>query len=163
MNRIVFSLALMSVVLPASAEIYKCKINDRVVYQSTPCHQSDSEKVDIYVPSVPDNSFKPGDVADDDYKEERRQRWAEEQKRLNERSIAIREERQRQERFKKMIWHHEVGLGMTKKQVTRSWGDPCDINRSVYASGVQEQWVYCVGTYERKYLYFEGDELTAIN
>ncbi|WP_299197944.1 hypothetical protein [uncultured Amphritea sp.] len=163
MIKIVFTLVLMSVVMPVNAEIYKCKTNDRVVYQSTPCQQSESGKVDIYIPSVPDNAFEPGDVADDDYKEERRLRWAEEQKRLNERSDAIREERLRQERFKKMIWHHEVAIGMTKKQAERSWGKPCDINRSVYASGVHEQWVYCTGKYERQYLYFEGDELTGMN
>ena len=35
-----------------------------------------------------------------------------------------------------------VATGMTAAQVRGSWGAPSKINRSVYASGTTEQWIY---------------------
>lgn len=53
-----------------------------------------------------------------------------------------------------------IGLGMTTDMVRISWGPPRDINRSVGAWGVHEQWVY--GSYPyAQYLYFENGVLTS--
>ena len=52
-----------------------------------------------------------------------------------------------------------IRLGMTKEQAEASWGKPYDINKSVYAFGVNEQWVY--GEYGSSYLYFEDGILTS--
>ena len=39
-----------------------------------------------------------------------------------------------------------------------AWGEPYDINRTVTRNIIHEQWVYDIG----RYLYFEGNILTAI-
>ena len=51
-------------------------------------------------------------------------------------------------------------IGMTAKQVTEktNWGEPESINKTVTQYGVEEQWVYGLGTY----LYFRNGRLTAI-
>lgn len=56
-------------------------------------------------------------------------------------------------------WRKEgVSIGMTAERVRlSSWGRPNHINRTIYGSGVREQWVYNGG-----YLYFEDGILTAI-
>lgn len=59
-----------------------------------------------------------------------------------------------------LITHRQLQLGMTKEQVLLSMGRPTDVNRTVSASGTDEQWVY--GTYNGTYLYFEHGQLTAI-
>jgi hypothetical protein len=52
-----------------------------------------------------------------------------------------------------------VRIGMTGKEVIASrWGRPNSVNRTTFASGIQEQWVYSNGNY----LYFENGKLTAI-
>ena len=54
-----------------------------------------------------------------------------------------------------------VTIGMTKEQVLgSSWGKPSSVNRSIYAFGTHEQWVY--DRYHNGYLYFENDVLTSI-
>jgi len=50
-----------------------------------------------------------------------------------------------------------VSIGMTTEDVEVSWGKPKDINRSVGAWGVHEQWVYG----SSNYLYFENGKLTS--
>jgi hypothetical protein len=50
----------------------------------------------------------------------------------------------------------KVTLGMTQEMVLAGWGRPNDINRSVGAWGVHEQWVY-----PANYLYFEDGVLTS--
>lgn len=52
-----------------------------------------------------------------------------------------------------------VNIGMTQAEVVATkWGKPQQINRSVYAFGVHEQWVYG----NRQYLYFEDGVLKTI-
>jgi hypothetical protein len=51
----------------------------------------------------------------------------------------------------------KIKLGMNKEQVVKSWGRPEDINRTTYAFGVHEQWVY-----EYNYVYFENGIVTTI-
>ncbi len=38
---------------------------------------------------------------------------------------------------KKQIW-----IGMTKEMARESWGPPKDINRTVTAEAIHEQWIY---------------------
>jgi hypothetical protein len=61
------------------------------------------------------------------------------------------------EQIKQCIRKGTIVLGMTKEQVTASWGKPDDIHRSVYSFGVHEQWIYG----DRQYLYFEDGILTS--
>jgi len=55
-----------------------------------------------------------------------------------------------------LIINHKLQLGMTKDMVIESWGQPKNINKSVYSWGVHEQWVY-----DSRYLYFEDGILTS--
>jgi hypothetical protein len=62
------------------------------------------------------------------------------------------------------VSQNQVWIGMTAEQARESWGDPFKVNRSVYATGAHEQWVYYPGgdsTYA-KYLYFDDGILTGI-
>lgn len=51
----------------------------------------------------------------------------------------------------------KVWLGMSRDMARDSWGPPKDVNRTVSAQGVREQWVYDLG----RYLYFTNGLLTA--
>jgi hypothetical protein len=64
------------------------------------------------------------------------------------------------ETAKTKIIKGEVFIGMTKTQALACRGIPSDINRTVTANIIHEQWVYenlGVSTY----LYFDNDKLTA--
>lgn len=52
-----------------------------------------------------------------------------------------------------------VQVGMTRCGALASWGRPDRVNRSVYASGTREQWVY--DGEKNVYLYFDGERLTS--
>ena len=66
-----------------------------------------------------------------------------------------------------------VLVGMSKDQVVYAWGRPLSINRLRTAYGEREQWVYgpllrqhTIGVSQigpdRRYVYFEGDRVVAI-
>lgn len=55
------------------------------------------------------------------------------------------------------ILEGKVRIGMTKEMCKLSWGEPDKINRTITSGGKSEQWVY-----DKNYLYFDGDKLTAI-
>ena len=53
-----------------------------------------------------------------------------------------------------------IVIGMSAEQVVASWGRPNDINRSIYSSGVHEQWVY--GELDASYVYLEDGVVTSL-
>jgi len=59
-------------------------------------------------------------------------------------------------RYAKYIFEGKICLGMTKKMVMDSMGEPDKVNRSVGSWGVHEQWIY-----NEMYLYFENNKLTS--
>lgn len=56
-----------------------------------------------------------------------------------------------------IILEGEVLIGWNKEQCRLSWGEPKDINKTINAHGISEQWVY-----GSAYLYFENGKLTTI-
>jgi len=56
----------------------------------------------------------------------------------------------------------KVWIGMTKEMAILSWGNPDDINQTITANVVREQWVYEGGRYKGQYIYFENGKLIAI-
>lgn len=50
----------------------------------------------------------------------------------------------------------EVRVGMTDKEVIRSWGKLDRINKSISASGTHEQWVYYRGSARAQYVYVDN-------
>jgi hypothetical protein len=51
---------------------------------------------------------------------------------------------------------------MTDEMAKLSWGFPAKINKTITASGTNEQWVYENLFSDNEYLYFENGKLTAI-
>jgi len=58
------------------------------------------------------------------------------------------------------VANQKIMRGMTKDQVTRSWGAPTSINRSVGSYGTHEQWVYRRGSHSQ-YIYLENGTVTS--
>ena len=57
-----------------------------------------------------------------------------------------------------LIQDGKVRVGMTREECELAWGEPEDINSSVYGTARHEQWVYS----SSKYLYFEEGKLKTI-
>jgi hypothetical protein len=140
MLKVLSAVALVVFSVNAEARVYTCEVGGKKVFQSTPCAAGDAP-MELHVPKA----GEPGGFDHVQYYREQN-RKLEEEKAVED---AIRGKR--------------VRLGMTKEQVIRSWGKPDDINRSVYRSGVTEQWVYDRGDYERQYVYFDDGVVSAIN
>lgn len=68
------------------------------------------------------------------------------------------EEMIRNEPVQKFPQVTDLEIGMTKEEVLEIFGEPKDINRTITADSVSEQWVYSGGIY----LYFEDGILTTI-
>ena len=55
------------------------------------------------------------------------------------------------------IIERKIWIGMTKDMLRESWGAPEDINRTVAAASIHEQWVYRYG----RYVYIEDGTVTS--
>ena len=82
------------------------------------------------------------------------------------RTSFVEEHPQLDDRTKQAILEGQIFVGMTKGQVTASWGKPKDINRTVTQYSVSEQWIYRLpplGDYypSANYLYFDDGILTS--
>jgi len=56
-----------------------------------------------------------------------------------------------------IIKQRKIKVGMSERQLLLSWGKPQRINKTVSASGVQEQWIYGSG----RYVYMQNGTLTS--
>lgn len=147
-----------------SAQVYRCEGADgRAAFQSRPCAGAASEKVEIHVPLGVDIDNQQ--IHDDasQYFEERRAERLEREARAIERSNQLREEREKQERFRLLMMRNQIAPGMTKDQVRRSWGAPCRTNRTIREYGSSDQWVYCRNNARNDYVYFRDGEVTSIS
>lgn len=68
-----------------------------------------------------------------------------------------------QAEFRALAERRRVAVGMTPDWVRRAWGEPTTINRSVYESGVTEQWVYRNGSGKAQYVHFRDGVVSSIN
>ena len=59
------------------------------------------------------------------------------------------------------VWNaiedEKIFVGMTKEQVTMSWGEPLSINQTVTGAGKSEQWVFR----NHRFAYFHGGVMTS--
>lgn len=146
------------------AQVYRCEGSDgRMAFQSIPCAGAVSEKVEIHIPLNSQTTTPSTSSDQSEYFEERRQERLEREAKLIERSNDIRAERERQERYQRLIREKKVAIGMSPDQVRRSWGSPCNINRTISAHGNTEQWVYCYENARSDYVYFRDGEVTSIS
>lgn len=150
------------------AAIYKCVTSDgRTRFQGVPCKGVVSKEVDIYVaPDQSNDGPNLGSLRSKQWYLEQAQRREAERKEAEERlertRAAAAAKNKQDSRLKSLVRENRLAVGMTKEQALESWGKPCDVNRSIYSSGVHEQWVYCRGDYERDYIYFDDGKLSAI-
>ncbi|NCU33693.1 MAG: hypothetical protein EOM23_12350 [Candidatus Moranbacteria bacterium] len=73
------------------------------------------------------------------------------------------EKRNLKKQIEDAIRNNKLVEGMTKSDVTRSWGRAHEVNRSNYGGVRQEQWIYEDEKNRRDaYLYFDEDILTSI-
>lgn len=63
--------------------------------------------------------------------------------------------------YNQAILGGRIILGMTEEMVIASWGNPKEVNRTVYSFGVHKQYIYGNDIRYRKYLYFENGVLTS--
>lgn len=78
------------------------------------------------------------------------------------RKIYVNQHPEISQRFKDLIIEGKFTLGMTTEMVKASWGNPKEINRTVYTFGIHEQWIYGSYKYDNViYLYFEDGILTS--
>ncbi len=84
-----------------------------------------------------------------------------------ERQAALRRERDREAAIKARGWPKQIERaviertvlpGMNSEQVSLAWGPPSQVNETIRASGVSQQWVYSGS----RYVYFENGRVTAI-
>lgn len=64
-----------------------------------------------------------------------------------------------------MIATGRVTIGMTTAQVRGSWGAPSKINKSLYASGSTEQWIYYRDPdhIHSQYVHFRNGVVTSVS
>ncbi|MFN3881915.1 MAG: DUF4124 domain-containing protein [Nitrincola lacisaponensis] len=166
MHKPIATLMILTLSATLQAQVYRCEGPDgRAQFQSIPCNDRPSEKVEIFVPPAPASNVAPRatEAVGESAIELRRRERAEEDARLRARSQEITEQRIRQERFNDLIRDKKIAVGMNKEQVRRSWGNPCRINRTTSTSGSREQWVYCGANYRNDYVHFQGGEVTSIS
>lgn len=150
--------------IEVNAQVYRCEgVDGKMAFQSKPCAGAASEKVEIHIPLNVELDSQHEPEQSNDFFEELRQERREREARAIQRSNEIRAERERQERYQRLIRENKVAIGMSPEQVRRSWGSPCNINRTISAHGNTEQWVYCYQHARSDYVYFRGGEVSSIS
>lgn len=134
----------------AVAQVYKCTVGGRQVYQSKPCTAGDKPvkiyshpKADGPARSMGDNSVREYlDLREEKQRRaesvvDRRAREAKENRLARERAEA------EKHRLDRAVMNDQVLPGMSKQQVRSSWGSPDDVNTTTSSyGGKTEQWVY---------------------
>ena len=134
MKKYLFSLGLLFIIQnTVAAEVYTCTLGGKTVYQGKPCAGSKALNEKV-------SQAKANEQA----KELTRYRY----------EVEMRERSSRK----------EPRIGMSADAALKSsWGHPDDVNKTVNAYGVSEQWVYRgTGFAKNRYLYFKNGILTSM-
>jgi len=128
-----FVLSSIMSVSAMAGDVYTCTINGKTVYQGKPC---------------------PGSKALTDKVK---------QARVNEQASELARHRYEIEMRERSL-RKEPRIGMSADSAVKSsWGQPDDVNKTVNAYGVSEQWVYRgTGYAKNRYLYFKNGILTSM-
>ena len=126
----------MLLALPSASfasEVFTCTVNGKTVFQGKPC--AGSKALTEKVSQAKANE-KAKELAKYRYEVEMRERSS----------------------------RKEPRIGMSADAaINSSWGYPDDVNKTVNAYGVSEQWVYRGGGYSKgRYLYFKNGILTSM-
>jgi hypothetical protein len=123
-NILLLSLLIFSA--PSFAQLYKCQVDGKTVYQDHLCQgalEIDTTNID------------------------------------NESKIIAR--RKESEQYQLMIHPKRLRLGMSFVEVKKAWGNPSQVNRHVFPSSVDEQWVYSFDSMKTRYAHFTNGRLTS--
>ena len=134
MKKYLFSLGLLFVIQNTfAAEVYTCTVSGKTVYQGKPCAGSKALTEKV-------SQAKANEQA----KELAKYRYDVEMREMSSRK--------------------EPRIGMSALAAEKSsWGYPDDVNKTVNAYGVSEQWVYRgTGFAKNRYLYFKNGILTSM-
>lgn len=134
----------------AVAQVYKCTVGGRQVYQSKPCTAGD-KPVEIYSHPTADGPVRSmGESNNREYLDLREEKQRRAESVVDRRAREAKESRLSRERAEaekhrldRAVLDDKVLPGMSKQQVRDSWGRPDDINTSSNSYGDnREQWVY---------------------
>jgi hypothetical protein len=131
--KLILILSVLVSVNAMAGDVYTCTVSGKTVYQGKPCAGS---KALIEKVSQAKANEKAKELAKYRYEVEMRERSS----------------------------RKEPGIGMSADAaINSSWGYPDDVNKTVNAYGVSEQWVYRGGGYSKgRYLYFKNGILTSM-
>ena len=124
--------------MPADAQVYKCTINGKSVYSDRPCATTETQETVKIHGAKPSSASTSSGLPD------------------NFPSLVERAE------FREAISKRRVMIGMEAAHVRMAWGAPTKINRSIYASGVHEQWVYHYSPLSTQYVHLRDGVVTSI-
>lgn len=138
MKRIFSAFVMMAASLAAEAEVYKCVLNDRLAYQSTPCSPGDDPA--RLSPEPAGAIAQAREQADQSYwqkvKQERDEARTEALQRAEE------AEKERRAEAERAIVRGELLTGMTPDEVKRAWGKPTNVKQSEFNGKKRERWRY---------------------
>jgi hypothetical protein len=124
-----FSFLLLFLSIPIKAQIFKCDLQDKQVFQDTPCPDGvDQSTVEVVIQNDNSKKYKPYEPVT-----------------YNPAEFSDSENL--------LIKNHKVEVGMRVKALEFSWGRVQKINRSAYGA---EQWVFNDGIYKRYAYVKEG-------
>lgn len=123
--------------VPAQAQLYKCVVDGRTVYQQARC--ADGTPVNASGAGRADPTSTGA---------------------LQARRDVLRY--QRRELIDQAVRSGQLVVGMSADEVREVWGRPTKINRTFTATAVREQWVYRGADIGKtRYAYLENGELTS--
>jgi len=151
----------------AHAAVYKCEVNGKTEFSDKPCAPN-AERID---PQRHEEEARARRSREEDEAHARRAREAEEL-RAARAEREWREEKSRQESIRGMglnehvaqlIVDGKVAPGMNQEMVRLAWGEPERVNRSIFASGTTEQWVYEREKFKAQYVHFRDGIVSSVS
>jgi len=138
MKRTLSAFALMAASLAAEAEVYKCVLNDRLAYQSTPCAPGDDPT--RLNPQPGEGLAQARQDAEQSYWQKVKQRRADAKADAERRAREA--EQKRRAAAERAIDKGELLAGMTPDEVQRAWGEPSSVKQSEFNGKKRERWRY---------------------
>lgn len=157
----ILAIAALIVAAPASAQIYKCEIDGRTVYNDQPCREGATQQI-LTVPQeppsasaedAPDISPVAAPPADADQAEAKAPSQPQQQV----------EEQYSDYELKHLAGKHQVVETMPAELVRRAWGDPDMVRRQMNSGGVTEIWEYHPGGFEHRYVYLQNGRVINVD
>ncbi|MBV0933565.1 hypothetical protein [Marinobacterium weihaiense] len=147
----------------AMAQVYTCEVNDRRIFQSTPCAVGDAP-MELQITPAATGDGPRMNTGVGDYLQTLKARRQQDRDYRDRMADEASQRRQWREKIERAIQRRQVIVGMTEDQVRRAWGQPTEVNRSTSRSGATEQWVYREkDAAKADYVYLENGTVSGTN